>query len=239
MASVARIREAAVALDAVAPDLTKNARQILLAQAMAESQFGDSFATPDGSRSYNWGAVYTQGDRGTIPVGDTQDGKPFKANAAWNSSDEVGARQFYQIVGRFGGALEAAAKGDLFGYAKALFRDNRMPYYGGFPPGNKNSLAPAGTPLHSDLDHYWRIIAYKRMTQGGAKKIAAALGEPFDMSTDEPEFTGAGASIGSLFTADDLWWLVGGTALAAGGLYAWKKGYVSRAMALLPRKVSS
>ena len=234
MASTARIREAAEALDEAVPGLSRKARQILLGQAMAESDFGDAFRTPDGSRSHNWGAVYTKGDKGVIPVGDSQDGKPFTANAAWNSSDVVGARQFHRILGNFSGALEAASRGDLHGYAKALFRNNRMPYYGGYPPGHPKAMSPSNAPLHSELDHYWRVIAYKRMVEGAAKRVASALGEPFEMSTTEPAYTGPsyGASLGGLFSVDDLWWILGGVAVSGGALYAWKKGYLSK---ILPK----
>lgn len=220
MANAARIREANQAIKNALPSLDKNTRLVLLAQAMQESDFGDIHKTPTGESSYNWGNVYAEGDLGTVPVGDTQDGVPFTANAAWNSSDEVGAKQLHTVVSRYVGALDAASKGDLYGYAKALFRNNLRPYYGGFPPGHKYSLAPKGVDLHSDLDHYWRVVAYKRYVESGVKKVAAALGESYSMKGEEPKPPPKGVSSGWAFAG-----IVTATTLTAVGLYGWQAGW--------------
>lgn len=223
MASTARIREANEAIKEADPSLNKNARQMLLAQAMVESQFGDSHKTPTGASSYNWGNIYAKGDLGTIPVGDSQDGVPFTANAAWNSSDEVGARQLVKLIRDSYGALGEASAGNLHGYAKALFRDNKRPYYGGFPPGNPNSLAPKGTPMHSELDHYWRVMAYKRYVERGAKQVAAALGESFTMNTSEPSPPLSASSFPWSFFG-----VTGVTVLLATSLYGWQAGWFDK-----------
>jgi hypothetical protein len=180
------IARAASALASVAPDVVDPARIIFLGQVKAESDFGNAFTTPDGSNSNNWGAIYAPGDRGTIPVGDTSDGKPFTAKAAWNSTPEAGARQFVTLIrGSYPKAYAAALAGDVWAYAQGLFRDGHG-YFGGFPPGHKWSLAPAGTPLHSPLDHYWRIAAYARMVMGSLRSVAAALGVPVSATLREP-----------------------------------------------------
>lgn len=192
----ARIRNAAPALAAARPGLNDSATEMFLGQVEAEDQFGYAFTTPDGSPSHNWGALYAPGDRGTIPVGDTSDGKPFTANAAWNSSAVVGARQFVQLIeGSYAPALERASAGDAWGYARALWRDGpgsaRPSYYGGFPPGHKWG-APAGVPLHSPLDDWYRITAYAKMVYGAAQAAANALGKPLAVHLSIPPAPAAG-----------------------------------------------
>lgn len=180
----ANFAAARAALRSVDSSLNEAAQQVMLGQANAESGFGEvgQFKLPDGRSSHNWGAIYAKGTCGTIPVTDTEDGKPFTANAAWNCTAEDGARQFYNLIRyNYSPALEKASAGDAWGYALALWRDGpgskRPSYYGGFPPGHKWSLAPAGTPLHSDLDHYYRILAYAKMVKGAADNAAGALGQ--------------------------------------------------------------
>lgn len=179
--SVAR---AAAALESVRPGLNRAARQMLLGQAKAESDFGNSFSTPDGSNSNNWGAIYAKGthDPPTIPVGDTFEGKPVTMSGAWNNTVEDGARQFSNLVINSYKVLPFAETGDAWGYARSLWRDgpgtSRPSYYTGFPPGHKWSLAPAGTTPKSPLDYYYRVLAYARSVAGSSASIAKALGEP-------------------------------------------------------------
>lgn len=194
-----RIRNAAKVLAAVRPGLNNAATQIFLGDVKAESGFGYGFKTPDGSNSNNWGAIYAPGDRGTIPVNDTNDGKAFVGGAAWWSTPEGGARQFVNLIeGSYAPALERASAGDSWGYARALWRDgpgsSRPPYYGGFPPGDKRGTTPAGVPLHSDLDHWYRITAYARMVQGSAAIVAAALGQPLAAHLTIPPQPGGGTT---------------------------------------------
>lgn len=183
-----RIRAAAASLAVVLPassGTTPSARctrHLVLGHVLRESLFGYAFATPDGSASNNWGSIYARGDLGRVTVRDTLDGKPVIAGAAWNSSPEVGAKQFVELLrGSYAPALDRAAAGDAWGYARALWRDGpnskRPSYYTGFPPGNANSGAPLGTPMHSALDHYHRVLAYARMLLSGAREVASALDE--------------------------------------------------------------
>ncbi|MBS3991115.1 MAG: hypothetical protein KGZ51_03515 [Erysipelothrix sp.] len=177
------IPRAAVALDAVRPDLNRAARQMLLGQAKSESDFGNHFSTPDGSNSNNWGAIYANGDHDppTIPVGDTFEGKPITMKGAWNISPESGAKQFSNLVINNYKVLPFAESGDAWGYARSLWRDgpgtSKPSYYTGFPPGHKYSLAPEGTVQFSPQDYYYRILAYAKFLQGGANAVAKALGE--------------------------------------------------------------
>ncbi len=180
---MSRIADGAVALAAVRSDIRGARRQLMLAQVRHENDFGYAYPfdqTPDGSPSHNWGAIYAKGDRGTFSsdvLVDTDDGKTFHPMAAWNSSAEVGARQFANLIQyNYPLAWEAAARGDSWGYAKGLFRDGHG-YYGGFPPGHKWSLAPKGTKLHSPLDHYYRILAYAKSVDSLSGQVASALGE--------------------------------------------------------------
>ncbi len=196
MSRAEQIRAAVPALQAVASGLEASGVLLLAGQALSESVFGWSIKTPDGSNSNNWGMIYAPGDRGTIPVGDTSDGVPFTAGAAWWSTAEGGANQFYRLIrNNYGQAIERANAGDAWGYALALWRDGpswlghpskRPSYYGGFPPGHKWSLAPRGTPIHSDADHYYRILAYARMAAAGAAEVARALGVANSVRVNAP-----------------------------------------------------
>lgn len=182
-----RIRAARVALLEVVPEANDAEQQIILGQVERESLFGYAFSTPDGSPSHNWGAIYANGDIGRVSVRDTFDGKPVNAGAAWNSSAVVGARQFVDLVTRaYAPAIAKAAQGDVWGYARALWRDGpgskRPSYYTGFPPGHPNSAAPVGTLVHSALDHFHRVRAYARMVLSGATDVARALGVPLAAS---------------------------------------------------------
>lgn len=174
------LARAAAAFDAVRPGVPRSKRQMMLGQVRAESDFGNAFKTPDGSDSNNWGAIYAKGDRGTIPVQDTYEGKPITMGAAWNSTPEVGARQFTNLIqGSYPQAWAAADGGNAWDYALGLWRKGPgTSYFTGFPPGHKWSLAPKGTKSGSALDHYYRILAYAKFVAGGAASVARALGEP-------------------------------------------------------------
>jgi len=165
------IAQSAEILSKVAPNLTNSALLILLSQVAGESDFGYAFKTKDGSPSHNWGAIMAPGDKGSVVVSDTHEGKPVKVQAGWNSSAEAGAKQFYRLIsGRYSDALEKAQQGDLWGYAEGLFKKG---YYGGFPPGHKWG-APKDVIPQSDLDKWYRITAYANMIQGNINKISSA-----------------------------------------------------------------
>ncbi len=185
MISLAR---AVSAFDAVRPGVSRAKRQIMLGQAKAESDFGNAVKTPDSSDSNNWGMIYASGDRGKVPAQDTYEGKQVTMGAAWNSTPEVGARQFTGLIqSAYPQAWSAADGGNAWDYALGLWRKGPgTSYYTGFPPGHKWSLAPKGTKPGSALDHYYRILAYARMTQGGAASIARALGEPLAVRVVAP-----------------------------------------------------
>jgi hypothetical protein len=231
-----RITDAAAALRSVAPDMNDATEQMLLGQVRVESDFGYLLTTPDGSPSHNWGNIYTNGDRGTIKADDTYEGKPITVGAAWNSSAIVGARQFYNLIrGSYSPALAAAAAGDAFVYSVALWRDgpmaapwtrkqgHRPSYYTGFPPGHKWSLAPKGTRAGSDVDAYYRILAYAKYIDSGARQVASALGKPLSVRVNAPPPPvsgggggggGGGAGAGGIVAAA---FVVGGLALLFGG----------------------
>lgn len=183
--SVARAYEA---LRSVAPHLNQSQYAILLGQAKSESDFGDGFETPDGESSNNWGAIYAQGDMGVITRNDTDgSGKTIEVKAAWNSTPEVGATQFYNLIRTsYAPALEKAAAGDLYSYTEALWRNGpcdwqsgpckRPAYYVGFPPGHKYGLAPADVVKRSEEDRWYRILAYAKFVSGGVNSVNKALG---------------------------------------------------------------
>ena len=231
MASAARIQAADAALRRVFPEVTDAQRVVILAHAMQEAQFGDAFQTPDGSSAYNWGAIYTKGDRGTLPRTDTDPaGKRVAVGAAWNSSDDVGARQLLGILrSSYPDALPAAARGSWYDYSRALWRDGpsypghvskRPSWYVGFPPGHPYGLTPANVPIYSPLDFHWRIVAYARFVRGGGGAVMRALGIAPALDNSEPPPPAAEPPNSRVSTA-------GGGALAA-GLILWSLWKVLR-----------
>jgi hypothetical protein len=207
MATPERIRRAADALRVALPDANVATLEMLLGQVLVESDFGDGYATPDGSPSNNWGNIYAEGTCGKIPVNDSYEGKAFVAGAAWNCTEADGARQFANLIrGPYSPALSFAAAGDAWGYARALWRDGpgrapfppskRPSYYTGFPPGHKWSLAPKGTIAGSPIDVHYRVLSYAKYVAGGAARVATALGAPNYVRLIEPPRPAAGAGGG-------------------------------------------
>lgn len=188
-------KRAAEALDAVRPGLSTAARQLLLGQAWSETKFGDDL--PDGSNTNNWGSIGGAGDLGTYEITDTIEGKPIVRKVARFSTPEKGAEAFARVVLDRYGVGPYANSGDAWGYARALWRDgpnqpelgapSKAPaYYTGFPPGHKYALAPAGVPVRSKLDDWYRVTAYARFALGGASAAAKALGETLEAKIVEP-----------------------------------------------------
>jgi len=182
-------KRAAEALDSARPGLSKTARQILLGQAWAETRFGNDL--PDGTNSNNWGSIGGSGDLGSYKFPDTVEGKSIIRTVARFSTPEKGAERFAQYVLDIYKAGKYAEAGDLWGYARALWRDgpnnpelgapSKAPaYYGGFPPGDPRGATPAGVKQRSKLDDWYRVTAYAKMTEGSAKAAAAALGETYE-----------------------------------------------------------
>lgn len=197
MATDARIQAAAAALRRVAPELTDAQRVIVLAHALQEAQFGDAFATPDKSSSHNWGAIYTKGDRGTLPRTDYDPaGKKIAVGAAWNSSDDVGAKQLLDLLrDAYPAALRAAAAGSWWQYSHALWRDGpsypghvsqRPSWYVGFPPGHPYGLTPPNVPIYSPLDWHWRQTAYAHFLRGAGPQVQRAIGTSLKLDNDDP-----------------------------------------------------
>ena len=197
MATDARIRQAAEALARVFPDATTNQRVILLSHALQEAQFGDAFATPDKSSAYNWGAIYTKGDRGTLPRVDYDPGgKQIKVGAAWNSSDDVGAKQLLDLLRSADPeALPAAASGSWWAYSHALWRDGpsypghsskRPSWYVGFPPGHPYGVTPASVPLYSATDFHLRQTAYAKFLRGAGAQVQRAIGATATLDATDP-----------------------------------------------------
>lgn len=188
-------KRAAEALDNVRPGLSRAARQILLGQAYAETYFGNEL--PDGTNTHNWGSIGGSGDLGYYEWPDTVEGKKIIRKIAKFSTPEKGAERFAKVVLDTYKAGKYAETGDAWGYARALWRDgpnnpelgapSKAPaYYGGFPPGHKSALAPAGVKQRSKLDDWYRVTAYARLVLGAAKAAAAALGEPLEVRVVEP-----------------------------------------------------
>lgn len=214
------IADAALTFNSVKPSAGRVRRQMMLGQVKCESNFGYAFKTPDGSPSHNWGAIYAKGDRGTFEGTDTEDGKVWHPQVAWNSSAAVGARQYVNLIEfSYPKAYAAAATGNAWDFANGLWRlgpnSAQPPYYGGFPPGHKWSLAPNGTVKNSPADYYYRKLAYAKMVAGCAADVARALGEPVSVFVKAPAPPRAGSvksgskSIGGL----------GLVAILAGGGY--------------------
>lgn len=184
-------KRAAEALDSVRPGLSTAARQILLGQAWAETKFGDDL--PDGSNSHNWGSIGGSGDLGSYEIKDTSEGKTITRKVARFSTPEKGAERFANVVLDTYKTGKYAEAGDLWGYARALWRGGPHnpelgapsvspgpAYYGGFPPGHPFGLAPAGVKQRSKLDDWYRVTAYARFVDGAARAAAKALGETYE-----------------------------------------------------------
>lgn len=210
-------KRAAEALDSVRPGLSTAARQILLGQAYAETYFGNEL--PDGTNTHNWGSIGGSGDLGYYEWPDTVEGKKVIRKIAKFSTPEKGAERFASVVLDTYKAGKYAETGDLWGYARALWRGgphnpelgapSASPgpaYYGGFPPGNPG-FAPAGVKQRSKLDDWYRVTAYARMIDGAARVAAKTLGEtyegrivlppkPDEDSTDPLPATAIGGAIG-------------------------------------------
>lgn len=218
------ITDAASALASVDPSITGKRRLILLGHPKCESGYGyykPFNNTPDGSPSHNWGALYAKGDRGTFQTVDSSDEGVWYPQAAWNSSAIVGARQYIKLIRySYPEAWAAAALGDAWKFAKALWRDgpgsSRPPYYGGFKPGSPNSIAPKGTIWKSPQDYYYRILAYARYVQGCANEVARALGEPQSIFLKPPPpprgmksgSKSSGGALGALLLVGGGGWLL-------------------------------
>jgi len=222
------IVEGAKAYDVVRPGASKAARQIQLGQAFGESKLGYAIKTPDGGPSYNWGAIYADGDLGRVPFTDVVEGS---VGAAWNSSPEVGARQFLNLVdGSYAPAAALAHEGDLWGYSRALWRSGpgsrRPSYYSGFPPGDKRGGAPAGTPKGSALDAWYRVGAYAHFVAGAALLVAKVLGESAAFYVAPPGAPGDLKPFGGAGPTPALGSKGGGglvvLVLALAALYGWK-----------------
>lgn len=222
---MSRIADAAVTLASVRPDIRGARRQLMLSHVKGESGFGyvapfDN--TPDGSPSHNWGAIYANGDKGTFKTVDTSDGKTWYPQAAWNSTAAVGARQYVNLIqGSYPEAYEAAGRGDAWGFAKGLWRrgpgSSAPPYYEGFPPGHKWSLAPKGTKKDSAADYYYRILAYAKFAMGNVSAVAGALGEkPAVYLKAPPPPKGSGAPVKSGSGGGGF-----GLVALAGGAFLW------------------
>lgn len=197
MASDERIRQASAALQRAWPEATPAQRVIVLAHALQEAQFGDAFATPDKSSAHNWGAIYAKGDRGTLPRVDYDPaGRQIRVGAAWNSSDDVGAKQLLELLrSSYPEALPAAASGSWWGYSHALWRDGpsypghpskRPSWYVGFPPGNPKGITPASVPLYSPTDFHLRQTAYARFLRAASTQVQRAIGTSVALDTSEP-----------------------------------------------------
>lgn len=151
-------------IDEVRPDWPDAAKKIALAIGFAESRFGvtPDWQFPDGTPSWDWGAMVMKGTRGTLPHPDhTADGKPVTWGfAAWNTPQE-GFAAWARMMERPGlaPALAAMKAGNATGTAEGMYAD--CLYSGTCPP---------------DCSDKARIERYGKLIVGAVKHLAP-LGE--------------------------------------------------------------
>lgn len=219
---MSRIADAAVSLANIRPDIRGKRRQMMLGHVNGESGYGfrpPFNKTPDGSPSHNWGAIYAKGDKGSFKSVDTSEGKTVYPQAAWNSSAEVGAQQYVNLIQySYPEAYEAAGRGDAWGFAKGLWRkgpgSSAPSYYEGFPPGDKRGVTPKGVKPHSPLDHYYRILAYAMYVNSQAPAVASALGETNGVYLKAPQPPKGGHIKGGASSSGGM---LGALVIVAGG----------------------
>lgn len=154
----AAIFESNRVIQKVWPDANPAQRQMALAIGWAESRFGvtPDWQFPDGTPSYNWGAVTSVGGQKSLPHADHDAaGNPITQGFAAYGSAEGGFSAFLNVWGKLAGS--AAATGDAVLVAAIMYDRH---YYTG-----------------TSGDRTARVRAYAGMIGGGAAKVAAALGE--------------------------------------------------------------
>ena len=122
----------------VAPELSRLGRALVVAIGGLETHWSDYFAQPDGTPSYNWGAVtagaswtgptFEHGDSHWTPAGNVK----HVANFRVYESSEAGARDLATLLQhQYKKALAAADRGDWYGASRELYDGG---YYSGYKP---------------------------------------------------------------------------------------------------------
>jgi hypothetical protein len=146
---------------------TDNAKQIFASIGYFESRYGlaDNFLMPDGSPSFNWGALVGKGPAGSVitndhdKAGNLVKGVPFMAFFDAPS----GLRKFLEVLihpgtGQELPAIAEANAGDARALATRMYKNG---YYGGF-----------GSTDQERIDGYVSAIV------GNARDYAKAIGQP-------------------------------------------------------------
>lgn len=138
------VSEAVDIVARVAPELSRLGRALVVAIGGHETHWSDSFTQPDGTPSYNWGAV-TAGPSWTGPTFEHSDSRYTSAGnvqyvtkfRVYPSSD-AGARDLAVLLkSQYKAALAAADRGDWFAAARALYDGDDKKPGGGYYTGNK------------------------------------------------------------------------------------------------------
>lgn len=152
----------------VAPQWSANAALLAIANGWFESYLGGtgSFLLPDGTPSWNWGAVMARKGMKFFNHGDHKaDGTPFTGGFAVFPSMADGFAFYKKILPAQ--SVAAMQTGDAFGMARAMFVAG---YY-----DNVDS-EPVGSPRGSTEGDRRRIQGYANALVATAKKIAPMLG---------------------------------------------------------------
>jgi len=151
-----------------APQLNMAQRHQAIAIGNFETGFGvsGSWLFDDGRPSYNWGGLVGSGTAGSLTHGDVApDGTPVTYGfQAFNNMDEA-FRAFLRTWSK-SDTMEAAARGDALGTARAMYGHH---YFGG----------THGT----DED---RIQLYGKGIYNGSTEVAKILGEPTVVAQNRP-----------------------------------------------------
>lgn len=152
------------------PTWTDNAIVLAISDGWFESYLGGtgSFLLPDGTPSWNWGAVMARKGMAFFNHGDHQaDGTPFVGGFAVFPSMEEGFRFWRKIMPSQ--SIAAMQRGDGYEMARAMFVAG---YYSNVDPD------PIGDPRGSTAGDKRRIQGYANKLASVAKVVESTLGLP-------------------------------------------------------------
>jgi hypothetical protein len=159
----------------VAPDLSRLGRALVVAIGGHETHWSDAFPQPDGTASYNWGAVtagsgwkgrtFEHTDSRWTPAGNVRYVTAFRAY----DSTEDGARDLANLLRyQYRKAIAAADRGDWLSAAQALYDGDDATPGGGYYSGTK--------PRKGAITDYYNALRVQLEAQGIPVAAVAAAG---------------------------------------------------------------
>lgn len=158
-----------------APDLSRFGVALVVAIGGHETHWSDAFRQPDGSPSYNWGAViagpnwsgatFEHGDSRWTAAGNVKYVTRFRVY----TSTEAGAKDLANLLrSQYKRALAAADRGDWLGAARALYDGDDGKPGGGYYSGTK--------PRNGAILDYFDALRVQLEAQGIPVAAVAAAG---------------------------------------------------------------